>query len=306
MNKVTKVLLITAGSCIGLGVVLGTVGLVQARANGFEAFKSKREKVITDVNDSFSSIDISEVSDEVEIRPSDDGNVTVICWDSERLYHEVEVKDDTLIVKFEDEQVWFDSFNFDFDGSDEKDYGTTIIYLPEGEYEDLNINTTSGDVLIPDGYTFGDVDINTVSGGVSDSATSTGIVNVNTTSGCISDLNINGISADINTVSGDISLNTCDVSGSIEVTTTSGEINLKDISTAVAVISTVSGEVTLTNFESDITDIDTTSGDVTGTLIGSYNINTDTVSGDINITCDNLSDGNKFNVSTVSGDIELN
>lgn len=307
MNKVTKVLLITAGSCIVVGLLLGTVAYGAAKKNGFEAFKTTREKVTTDITDSFSNIEVLEVSDDIVIRPSEDGNVKIITWESEDQYHDIKVDDDTLKIEFKEKAgLHFGDFEFDTNSSNDPEYGMTIIYLPEGEYEDISITATSSEIAVPENYTFNDVTVTSVSGNISCSAVATGLVKMNSTSGEISDLNIDGISANIDTVSGNIGMTSCDVTGSIEINTTSGDINLTDISTSSASINVVSGDITLNNFESGLTDIDSTSGDVTGSLTGSYKISTDTVSGDINVTCNNNTDGAPFNVDTVSGDITLN
>ena len=303
MNKITKILLITAGSCLGIGLILGVLGMIQARNNNYEAFKSNREKVVTEITDGFENIEIDEVSDDIIIMPSEDGKVIVETWDGDMQYHDVGVEDNTLKITFRNKGSYI-TFDLDF-MEDEEDY-KTVIYLPAGEYKDFSINGTSSDVEIPDIYTFEDVSISLVSGDIRDSAYTTGTLNINTTSGEVDDLNINGISADINTVSGNINISSCNVSGSIDIDVTSGDVTLNDVTTSAANINSVSGDITFNGFESGATNIDTTSGNINATLIGNYKINTDTVSGNVSIGCDNLTDGASFDVSTVSGDITIN
>lgn len=307
MNKLTKVLLITAGACIGAGVIITGIAVGLTKKSG-KAAANTYEKLSLTITDDIENINISEVSHDIRIEKASDDKITVEYWDNSALVHEVKSDGGTLTVTYKNSKHWYDFIMIGIPGitetsSDENH--DTIIYLPEGVYGDLAISAVSSDIDIPDGYTFEDVDFNTVSGEISCASESTGNVNVNTTSGNLNEMYINGISANINTVSGDVFLSESTLSGSVVIDTTSGGVQLTNVSVGACDINTTSGDILMNSYSGDNTTINTTSGDITAVVSGAYHISYDTVSGDANITCDNISDGANFRVDTVSGDLSI-
>ncbi len=306
MNKFTKILLITAGGCIVTGLVITGIAIGLSKKNGKNGVNTY-EKVSVNITDSIENIDISEVSHDIRIEKSSDDKITVEYWDNDAMTHEVKTDNNTLTISYKNSDHWYDYINVGFnftESIDETDHDT-VIYLPEGVYNDLTINAVSSDISIPDGYTFSDVSFNTVSGEISCASESTGNVKVNTTSGNLNEMYINGISAEINTVSGDVTLSESSLSGSVVIDTTSGKITLTNITVGACDINTTSGDIVMNNYSADRTTVNTTSGDITASVSGTYNIDYESVSGDSNITCDDISDGALFNVETISGDLTV-
>lgn len=307
MNKFTKTFLIAGGICLSAGIIVTGIALGMARKSGM-ADQGSYEKISTTITDNFENIHIEEISHDIKFVISDDDSVKVEYWDNESLIHDLKVEDDTLTLTYKNSKHWWDWINIGIPGITEPVNNTphdTIIYLPEDEYKDLKISGVSSDVIIPEGFIFEDISIDTVSGEITCQSEAVGNVKVETTSGNLNEISINGISATVNTVSGDVHISNSDLSGSLVINTTSGEVALTDINISAVAINTTSGDINLVNYSSDNTSIDTTSGDIDAIVIGDYNIAFDSVSGDQNISCNNISDGARFTVNTVSGDLTV-
>ena len=74
------------------------------------------------------------------------------------------MEDGTLVIEKVDTRKWYDYIGINF--------GTTkiTVYLPEGEYEALFIESHTGDIEIPDGFGFGDMNVTLSTGDVTSSA----------------------------------------------------------------------------------------------------------------------------------------
>ena len=273
MSKVTKVVLIVGGAMVALGIVFSVLGFMVFRNAGFKNGSSKKpEQNVVVISDSFTNIEVSEISDEVIIKPSEDGEVKVEYYDYDEIVHEVDVKGDTLTVKVKDiygGEPWWTRIQFGFDLEriiNNSDYDTrTVIYLPEDSYGSLKVNTVSGEVEVPEKYAFNDVAINTTSGSITCDCTAT---------------------------------------GDIEIGTVSGEIILNDVESGSLNTNSVSGDVMFTNLTTDDVNIDTTSGEVSGTITGDHEYDVDTVSGDISLPAAIKGEA-MVNISTVSGDVDI-
>ena len=160
MSKVTKVVLIVGGAMVALGIVFSVLGFMVFRNSGFKNGSSKKpEQNVVVISDSFTNIEVTEISDEVIIKPSEDGEVKVEYYDYDEIVHEVDVKGDTLTVKVKDiygGEPWWTRIQFGFDLEriiNNSDYDTrTVIYLPEDSYGSLKVNTVSGEIEVPEKY----------------------------------------------------------------------------------------------------------------------------------------------------------
>lgn len=108
---------------------------------------------------------------------------------------------------------------------------------------------------------------------------------------------------DINTVSGDTICSNSNTLSSINIKSTSGDIELNNLTTQNTSISVISGELDIKNCTTSKSNINTTSGDV-------YAENSDlgiskikTTSGDIDIDMINL--GKSMDINSTSGDVYL-
>ena len=217
---------------------------------------------------------IQDMSDSVELKPSDDGKCKIIYYDSNKIIHNIDISGGTLKIKAEYRNWTSYIFNINI-GRD------ITIYLPEKEYERLYISTVSGDIDTG-GFAFENTELQTVSGNIS--AYGSGDVNISTTSGDVDVTGKTDNGAKISSVSGNIRLNKF-ISESLTIGTTSGNVYLDKSDAGKISISTVSGKVG-------------------GFLMGDKEIITDTVSGYINVP-KSVNGKALCEIHTTSGNIEL-
>lgn len=156
------------------------------------------------------------------------------------------------------------------------------VFLPQGQYDALELRTVSGDVELEDGGLFRGVQITTVSG----------------------DMDLAGAGGDVTleSVSGNMKLRDGSA-GDLTVGTTSGDVAVTGVDVAgQAELRTVSGDVTLLDTDASSLSIRTTSGDVHTALQTAKEYVAHTTSGEVAIAANTVGAG-RCEIATVSGDI---
>ena len=106
------------------------------------------------VSESFDHISIRADTEKITFLPAEDGKCRVICTETRKQTHEVEVQDNTLTVRTVDKRTWFNRLGLNLGTP------TVEVYLPEKAYTVLAIETDTGDITIPEDFTFGSLRIN--------------------------------------------------------------------------------------------------------------------------------------------------
>ncbi|MBQ4100357.1 MAG: DUF4097 family beta strand repeat protein [Oscillospiraceae bacterium] len=324
--KTSKLVLIIVAVClIVVGIFISATALI---INGFnwkdgdfdfanliDINFTPKQNTYT-VNDDFKNIYIMGVEADITLIPANDNSCKVVCDESEKIYHTVEVLDDTLTIKRKDTKKWYERIiSFDFGKM------AVTVYLPKDEYENLYALTLSGSINILSNFSFknaevyntsgntgffantsDDVTITAVSGTVNASSFECNNLTIETVSG---EMNVQNINAKnnigANAVSGDISLNNIECKN-IKTSAVSGDVEFKNvIANGDIYIDTVSGDIDLANSDGTYLNIATTSGDVKGTLLSDKVFFTDTTSGEIDVPRTTADE--KCEIETVSGDV---
>lgn len=228
------------------------------------------------VEEPFSNITVDAQTCNVNLVPSSDGTCQVEYPTDDQLECSVSVQQDTLHVVFRDHRSWDSDVSFSLVPMD------ITLYLPQSQYEQLKLDSVSGDITVPENFSFSKAQVGTTSGKLQFYA---------------------GVSGDLalETVSGDLEVTHVEPK-SLSLTSTSGSMD----ASYVAVMETwdidsVSGEVTLTDCDAQALVIRTISGDVKASLRTDKTFSTQTVSGDVDVPSG--TSGSSCKVSTVSGDI---
>lgn len=155
-----------------------------------------------------------------------------------------------------------------------------IVSIPENIDYELDFQTASGDVYIPE-IKLSKINIKTISGDI-------GVINANT--------------ANLTTTSGDIEINEVN---KLTTKTVSGEVDVNKIKRSCN-IKTTSGDVDIISLElTENSEIQTVSGDVEIEVNkGSY-IKTETVSGEVSTNNNNRYAKTELTIKTTSGDIDV-
>lgn len=318
MGKGVKRALILAGACAAAGLVLAFAAMAAIQFDVERLNTMKFETRTYEVQEPFQHIEICDVDCDVRLLPAGDGLCRVTCVESDKIVNMVEVKDGVLTITRQDNRRWYERMGIWWTGG-----ADVTVYLPESEYRSIVLKTVSGDISVPEDFTFTTADVNTTSGEISFLARTSGGLNIKSTSGDITagradggpvqavtvsgDIRLSDTAAEelsVNTTSGEVKLSRV-TARELEITTTSGEIELNSVQVeGSARLESVSGDVELRDFDAADITIKTTSGEVGGNLLSSKNFVTSTTSGSVRVPSSDLSAGT-CNVKTTSGNIKI-
>ena len=277
MSKTANALIIAA-CLILLGAVIGGVGCL---CGGWDSLTENYGPGSVANSQSWSEpvqkLEISSVSDDVVLLPSEDGQCRVDWKNTRYGYYEVSLERGTLEIRYRDTEQ---KPRFDFG---EEEPRTVTVYLPEGDYESLLLTTVSGHAA-SSGFSFDRTEITATSGQVGLEDGFFGEAKINTTSGSV-------VLHDYN-------------AAATKIVTTSGEVGLGNGFFGETTVETVSGDVVLDCYDASSTVITTTSGDVIGTVSAPKGFFVQTVSGTVEYPVNDYWTGT-FDVHTTSGDVKL-
>lgn len=318
MNKTVKTWLIVAAVLVVLGGILFT-GAMFANDWDFDKFSTVTYTTNTyEVNGSFNSISIDVDTTGIEFVPTDDETCSIVCFEEESVKHSATVQNGTLVIDTADTRKWYE-YIICLSFSQPK----MTVYLPENEYDSLFIETNTGNITIPEDFSFKTLNIQ---GDTSD---------VNCFASVLQDIEIKLSTGDIcleafaagqlklTTDTGQIQVSAADVSGDIRIETDTGKVNLTDTSCENLFAQSDTGYITMKNVigaesliaQSDTGDVrfensdaaeisvKTDTGDVTGTLLSDKIFITETSTGRIDVP--KTTTGGSCEIQTSTGDIKI-
>ena len=308
--KKSVIALIIAAALIVSGGLLFFVGMQRA---DFNLAQKPVQKVYT-ASGSFQNIQIDTGICDVRFFKTD-GDLTVHCPKTEKLEYIVLVEDGLLRISAMDMRQWYDFIGIGFEEM------AITVYLPEDTYESLYIQTDTGDVEIPQDFSFDTAEVRTSTGDIAfAAAVAESLITANSTG----DTEIYGVCPtylECRSSTGDMALSDIRVSGDIHIQRSTGEITATDVTcqnltsqsntgdvdfTDVLVaealqITTTTGEVTVLNCDAATVNINTDTGDVTGHFLSPKWFVTDTSTGDVVVPISR--DGGECSITTSTGDI---
>ena len=313
-----KGFIITAAVLLVVGLAVFAGAFI---SSGFNFSKMGSDSYVTNtytVDKEFDRIDIDTSVTDITFKPSEDGKFRAVCSEErDKVHHQVSVEDGTLKITVSDEREWFDYISF-FSKS-----MSMTVYLPEGRYESLRIDSSTGDVTIPGSFSFESIDIKVSTGDVSCSASAEGKVKIGASTG---DITLGGISAEdveLSVSTGKIQADRVECGGRFSVGVSTGKAKLSDVtckdfasdgSTGSLTLKNVvasgkfdikrsTGDVTFDSSDAAEIAVKTSTGDVTGTLKSEKIFFADTRTGDVDVP--RTTTGGKCEITTTTGDIEI-
>ena len=308
--KKSVIALIVAVALIVSGGLLFFVGLQSA---DFDFSPEPVNKVYT-AKGSFQNIQIDTGTCDVRFFKTD-GDLSVHCPKTEKLEYIVLVEDGVLRISAMDMRKWYD-----FIGINVGETQITV-YLPEDTYESLHLQTDTGDIEIPQDFSFDTAELATSTGDIDFAATVTqSLITENSTG----DTDIYGVSPtqlECRSSTGDIELENMQVSSNINLRSSTGKISAENVTctkltsqsstgdveltnvlaAGALQITTTTGEVEIKNCDADTVPINTDTGDVTGNFLSPKWFITETDTGDVDIP--QSREGGECRISPDSGDI---
>ncbi len=338
MKATKKKAIITAMILTAAGAAVSLSAFAMA---GFDPENLNTADIVTqclEIKDEFHSVNINCPGYDVRFVPSENGECGVVYTGSDKLTLNAAVRDGMLNIGFTDNRSWYDHIGVFMFG----DTGLTVS-IPQGEYEELIVETSSGGIDVSGAFSLDRVDIRSSSGSVSvrditarniDILSHSGEVScadiraedmlqAKTSSGNIELIGIKCKSAAAAAKSGRVTLSEIEAEDSVEVESSSGRISVSGLdaqnmdiisesgrvecTAALAKTSisvrTSSGGVIFDGCDAGELSVETASGDVSGTLLTEKIFFTETNSGNVDVPF--FTEGGVCRVKTSSGDINL-
>ena len=217
----------------------------------------KYETNTYEVTEKFNSILIDVSTEDINFVLSNDGSCKVVCHEEEKLKHSVDVKNGTLTIKETNTKEWYDNIGITIGST------KTTVYLPEGEYEKLVIDTSTSDIEISGDYYFYSIDISVSTGSVD-------LTDVNcktlATKGSTGDISLKNVIADesitIKRSTGNVDFVKCDAN-EITVKVSTGYVKGSLLSDKVFYAKTSTGSVNVPKTTAGgVCEITTSTGDI--------------------------------------------
>ena len=186
----------------------------------------------------FDKIAISILNADVIFTRAEDHKTRVEIREIEKIHHYVQISDNSLQITSNDTRKWTDRLNFGMVQT------SVTVYLPEDFYESAFVMTLTGDISVPDGFSFGNLDL----------CTSTGKLSVK---------GVDSESMNIDGTTGRIILTDIDIQGEFNAHMTTGDVSMKGVKAKNMTVSTTTGDVIMTDVAAEeLMNVKVTTGDI--------------------------------------------
>ena len=270
-----------------------------------------------EISEKFYNISLIADTADVDFVLTDDGVCKVICYEGEKEKHTVSVAENTLKIQLVDERKWYEHIGIGYDSP------KLTIYLPETQYGNVLVKTTTGDILMPKDFLLESLNITATTGDIRNSASATGAVQLSVTTGDIYAESMMAQSLDMKVSTGKIQASDIGCEGDVTLQVSTGDVVLKDIVCKKVVSGGSTGDIILENviaaetfslerstgdvrFErSDAGEINvtTSTGDITGSLLSDKLYIVDNNTGEVILPKGTV--GGKCEITTDTGDVIL-
>ncbi|MBO4914457.1 MAG: DUF4097 family beta strand repeat protein [Oscillospiraceae bacterium] len=275
----TRNAVLIACAVIGVGIVLCLAGFTMEGFNLKNIGSGNAKQKSYSFSEPFTNVEIGAISCDVAFVKTNENEARIESIHGENIEETAEVKGGVLKLTQKQHKKLTGLFNFNLNTVDK-----VTVYLPQSEYDSLSISTASGDISVPSDFTFKSVNAATASGQI-------GIL-----AHC-DEINAAAVSGDV-TLGGDSAQ-------TVKIATSSGVVELNSIRISGSLnIKTVSGDIELDHSDAGEINIDTTSGEIQGVLLSGKTFSVKTTSGTVRVPA-NTPGAGSCDIHTVSGDVEL-
>ena len=294
--KKNTVAIIVAVLLLIAGIALAGTAFTMADYS-FDGFSSEEfEEVTYTVEGDFEHIMIATDIHDVAIALSDDATCRIVGSESRNFKIEYGIEDNMLVVRTVDEREWYDHIGIFIDDAH------LTLYLPKSTYISLTAASNTGDILIPESFTFTGASIATDTGNIEIRAKVTGELGLAADTGHITVSGVEPTKLDVSVTTGRTVLENIKTEGEIILECSTGRTELHSVEAGAISSNGDTGSLLLKNVyvEREIK-IKRSTGDVTlsSVIAGAFDIETST--GDVKL---NSSDAESIDIETDTGRVE--
>ena len=278
MTKTTKIWLIIATILLLTGCIIFGGVMTVYKWNFSKLSTNKYETNKYDITDNFKNISVNVKTADIVFVASEKAKTEVVCYEQDNANHEVSVDNDTLTIKLVDERKWYEYIGINFRTP------KITVYLPQGEYGNLTVSASTGDIDIK---------------------------------------NLSAENINLTVTTGEIEAKSITCNGDFKTTVSTGEVELKDVSCKNLSSNGNTGDITLKDviaeekfaIERSTGDVKfercdaneifvkTDTGDVKGSLLSDKVYITQTDTGSVNVP--KTTTGGRCEITTDTGDIKI-
>ncbi len=313
MKGIVIVPIILGSLCLVAGGVVLGVGIATSKNNS----KAVHKDYEFDASEEFNKLNINLSIANLEFVSSASAEqVSVSVDETEKLYHEVTLKDGCLNIEFKDASKWYEKV-FNFTAFKEK----VKVTLPEKVYDSAKIKVSTGDIKIDSGLSFTSLDIKSSTGNVTVSANVTTTTYVEASTGNVKFNDMTTNKMNIKTSTGDITLDNVVVEDGLTTKASTGKVTLKEVTaknltsntstgdhmlidTVIAdklFIKCSTGDVKFDDSDADTMEVKTSTGYIKGTLLSEHYIIAQSDTGKVQVP--ESRNGGTCRFTTDTGDI---
>lgn len=283
-----------------IGIILLAVG---AAIFVYGYTKNRENNFVTNTfnfdDGTVSGFDIDVSTEDLVFEVSTDGDLKVDCVEDARVPHTVTLSNGTLTIRKNDERKWYEKIlSFAFIES------KVTVYLPAGDYGELKIKSSTGNITLPGELSFESANIDLSTGNLSMKSGARSSVTVESSTGKIELLSLKAGNIKLTASTGNITLNDVEASGDITAKASTGRVTVKKtVAEGVLNVHTSTGNVILESMDAKSLKIETSTGSVKGTILTSKIFSCSTSTGKVNVPTS--TEGGLCEVKTSTGSISL-
>jgi len=279
MNKSTKIAFSVAAVMIFFGAIICGLGFWGLGFDITGLSHEGTESKTFDISEEFLGIAIDTDTADLHFTASEDGLCRIMITAPEDEVYKVNAADGTLNI-INEERPWYENIHL-FSFSETR----ITVYLPKTNYSSILINERTGDIEMPEVFTFEKAAVRSTTGDVRWLAQVSEELSITTDTG---DLSVSGVRD----------------THSIRIETDTGDILLDNVITGgTLMIDTDTGDVAFERCDAAEIYIETDTGDVSGSLLSDKVFLTETDTGDVDVP--GSVTGGRCEIVTSTGDIEL-
>lgn len=298
MKKAVKVWLITAAVLVAAGIGLMMAAMAEVDFDIRRLSTIQYESNTYQVKEKFDKINIDESSSNVEFVLSDNKKCSVECYAPENIRYSASVTNGALTVKAVDDREWYEHFGISFDSP------KVTVYLPEKEYASLTVSSDTGNITIPDDFTFKSLNAECSTGNVKCAATVKGTLAIRTSTG---NINVRDAAADeigLKATTGNVIMDGVKVKKDLDIEVSTGNIKLTDVTAKGGFwLSSSTGNIRFDGCDATSITAATSTGNITGSLLSPKIFNAHTGTGRVNVPTS--SSGGVCDLKTNTGNIDV-
>ena len=280
-NNTKKIIILVIGLLLFSAILSSLCGIGSLGIRFFRSGSSGSAKTWT-IKDNFSDINIRSKTGSIKVYRSTDRNAKVVWSGSKNTKLSVGNEWGTLKIEEKFKLPWFLRPVSIFDSSEIQ------IWLPKESYDDLSVNSDTGSVVIPSGFSFTKAVVDTDTGSVDFRAGVREDLKIKSDTGRITVSGVRPNNMNLNSDTGELNVTNIRASKDIRLETDTGRITVMDLSCQKLDVKSDTGSLSLTNavaadkmdLESDTgsvrfdrcdagsIEIETDTGSIQGTLLG--------------------------------------